>query len=73
MEGITSTSVVSQGVKSVESDPLSSFCEDDEIGCLLELYPRADGSVYVCGCGGSNSVSCDRLCDGGDRSRAVVV
>ncbi|CAK0808276.1 unnamed protein product [Prorocentrum cordatum] len=34
-------------------EPCALFCDEDEFGCHLEVNPRVDGSVYVCGCGGS--------------------
>ena len=39
------------------------------VGCQLELYPRSNGDLYVCGCGGSDTVSGNRLRDGWDSDR----
>ena len=38
-----------------------------------EIYPRPDGSVYICGIGGSEYVSGDRLRAGGDCESAEVI
>jgi len=51
MTGIQSTSLLFRVPKPVE--PCALFCDEDEFGCHLEVNPRVDGSVYVCGCGGS--------------------
>merc|ERR1719499_471466 len=37
------------------------FCSEDENGCHIEVYPRPDGQVYVCGCGGSRHIQPKRL------------
>ena len=52
MEGIWSTSLLFPPQAPV-SPPAALFCGEDEYGCHLEVNPRVDGSVYVCGCGGS--------------------
>ena len=57
--GIKSTSIVFTGT---EVEPFALFCgEDDRFNTHLEVYPRTSGSVYVCGVGGSEHVSPDRL------------
>jgi glycine/D-amino acid oxidase-like deaminating enzyme len=72
MEGIKSTSVVFTEeshpnlTKLVREDPVALFCDEDDNGCHLEVYPRPDGSVYLCGIGGSDYVKPPRLCSGGD-------
>ncbi|KAF4740661.1 hypothetical protein FOZ63_005756 [Perkinsus olseni] len=33
--------------------PLQSISSDDANGCHLEVYPRPDGDIYICGLGGS--------------------
>lgn len=38
-----------------------------------QVYPRPDGSVYVCGLGGSDYVSGARLLPGGDCDRPEKV
>jgi glycine/D-amino acid oxidase-like deaminating enzyme len=49
------------------ANPAACFCaEDVDRGTHLELYPRKDGSLYVAGLGGSDSVAGDRLRAGGD-------
>jgi fructoselysine-6-P-deglycase FrlB-like protein len=32
------------------------FCDEDENACHLEIYPRNNGEIYVCGCGGSDII-----------------
>eukprot|EP00933_Yihiella_yeosuensis_P062937 TRINITY_DN65972_c0_g1_i1.p1 TRINITY_DN65972_c0_g1~~TRINITY_DN65972_c0_g1_i1.p1 ORF type:complete len:371 (+),score=73.09 TRINITY_DN65972_c0_g1_i1:102-1214(+) len=52
MEGILSTSLLFRMPKPVEP-PCALFCGEDQFGCHLEVNPRVDSTVYVCGCGGS--------------------
>jgi glycine/D-amino acid oxidase-like deaminating enzyme len=66
MEGIKSTSIVYEAIDEVKKDPKACFCDEDQFSCHLELYPRPDGSLYICGWGGSDYVSGDRLRAGGD-------
>eukprot|EP00466_Bigelowiella_natans_P003933 jgi/Bigna1/86865/estExt_fgenesh1_pg.C_140170 len=33
--------------------PFALFCGESDDGTHLEVYPRPEGDVYVCGCGGS--------------------
>jgi glycine/D-amino acid oxidase-like deaminating enzyme len=70
IEGIRSTSVVFRDDEieaKVKHAPFALFCaEDPKNGTNLEVYPRNDGSVYVCGIGGSDYVSGARLREGGD-------
>lgn len=40
----------------VLDEPRALFCAEDDNGCHLEVYPRNNGDVYVCGCGGSEIV-----------------
>ena len=42
-------------------------------GCHLEVYPRANGDMYICGIGGSDYVEGDRLREGGDCAAASMV
>ncbi len=67
MEGIYSTSIVLPDceVASVQ-EPYALFCGEDVNGCHLEVYPRPDGKLYMCGLGGSDYVSGQRLFPGGD-------
>ena len=41
--------------------------------CHLEVYPRVDGSVYLCGIGGSDHVRGARLREGGDLQDASLM
>lgn len=66
MQGIKSTSVVYNDIPEIKAEPYAAFCDEDRYSCHLELYPRPDGSLYICGCGGSDYVSGDRLRSGGD-------
>lgn len=52
MQGILSTSLLFRVPQPVEP-PCALFCAEDEFGCHLEVNPRMDSTVYVCGCGGS--------------------
>lgn len=71
LEGVYSTSVVYAGDDAVAADPAALFCAEDSNGCHLEVYPRPDGSVYICGIGGSDYVRGDRLRAGGDLEDAT--
>ena len=75
MEGIYSTSIVYKNVESlkVPENSFACFCDEDSSGCHLELYPRSNGDMYVCGCGGSDHVSGDRLRKGGDCEHAGLI
>jgi glycine/D-amino acid oxidase-like deaminating enzyme len=66
MQGIKSTSLLYTGIPEIKAEPFACFCDEDRFNCHLELYPRPDGSLYICGCGGSDYVSGDRLREGGD-------
>jgi len=58
--GIKSTSVVFKSEEEIE--PFALFCgEDDDHGTHLEVYPRNSGEVYLCGIGGSEYVTPERL------------
>mmetsp|Transcript_85082 Transcript_85082/g.188959 ORF Transcript_85082/g.188959 Transcript_85082/m.188959 type:complete len:373 (-) Transcript_85082:95-1213(-) len=52
MEGVLSTSLLFNLPDPVEP-PCALFCDEDEYGCHLEVNPRKDGTLYICGCGGS--------------------
>lgn len=73
MEGIKSTSMVYRNMKDIMDEPFALFCEEDDNGCHLELYPRPNGDLYVCGCGGSDYVKGDRLREGGDCASAQLI
>ncbi|GAB5359796.1 hypothetical protein AAMO2058_000573100 [Amorphochlora amoebiformis] len=63
MTGIYSTSLVftAEGNEDVgakiREEPRALFCSEDRYGTHLEVYPRSNGDIYVCGCGGSRYVS----------------
>lgn len=73
MEGIKSTSMLYKSVPAVCVDPFAVFCDEDTNGCHLEIYPRPNGDVYVCGCGGSDHVRPERLRSGGDCSAPELI
>jgi len=52
MEGIYSTSIILRH-KEGSVAPHALFCSEAEDGTHLEVYPRPEGDVYICGCGGS--------------------
>ncbi|GAB5353321.1 hypothetical protein AAMO2058_000027000 [Amorphochlora amoebiformis] len=52
MVGIYSSSLIFQH-KAGSVAPFALFCSEDNNGTHLEVYPRPEGDVYVCGCGGS--------------------
>jgi glycine/D-amino acid oxidase-like deaminating enzyme len=54
MYGIASSSVIFKPPKQVQIKAQGCFCDKDpSTGTHLELYPRPDNTVYVCGIGGS--------------------
>mmetsp|Transcript_28983 Transcript_28983/g.33310 ORF Transcript_28983/g.33310 Transcript_28983/m.33310 type:complete len:474 (+) Transcript_28983:75-1496(+) len=61
MEGVKSTSIVwKKGEDDVDATAL--FCgEDNRFGTHLEVYPRPDGSIYICGIGGSDYITKEEL------------
>ena len=74
MTGIKSTSIVFEASEAVKSDPAALFCaEDPRFQTHLEVYPRVDGSVYLCGIGGSDYVDEERLAPGGDCESADLI
>ena len=73
MTGIKSTSIVYENNQAVQNEPFAAFCDEDSNGCHLELYPRADGSIYICGCGGSDYVDNSRMQPGGDCSTPSLI
>lgn len=67
--GIKSTSIVystEETRKRIAAEPFALFCAEDSFGCHMEVYPRYNGEVYICGLGGSDYVSGARLRAGGD-------
>jgi glycine/D-amino acid oxidase-like deaminating enzyme len=69
MEGVKSTSIVWEPPRDGTAvDATALFCgEDSRFGTHLEVYPRPDGTVYICGIGGSDYVSKDALKGGAFR------
>ncbi len=66
-EGIKSTSIVYDNIPQIRDEPYAAFCDEQaEFNTHLELYPRPDGTLYICGVGGSGYVSGDSLRDGGE-------
>lgn len=70
MEGVKSTSIVwKQPVlsedgkeKKIDVDATALFCgEDYRFGTHLEVYPRNNGEIYICGIGGSDYISKEDL------------
>jgi glycine/D-amino acid oxidase-like deaminating enzyme len=77
LQGIKSASVVirNEQLKArIAAAPFALFCgEDSRYGTHLECYPRSNGELYVCGIGGSDYVSGDRLRPGGDTESQEMV
>lgn len=69
MEGVKSTSIVwKKPEETNEVDATALFCgEDNRFGTHLEVYPRPDGSIYLCGIGGSDYISREDLKEGAFR------
>ena len=63
MEGVKSTSIVWKPPSDGDTvDAVALFCgEDHRYGTHLEVYPRPDGSVYICGIGGSDYITTAEL------------
>jgi len=69
MEGVKSTSIVWKppvdedgNAKFDAVDATALFCgEDDRFGTHLEVYPRPDGTIYICGIGGSDYITTPEL------------
>jgi glycine/D-amino acid oxidase-like deaminating enzyme len=73
MDGIKSTSIMFNGCDELVAEPFACFCEEDSNDCHLELYPRPNGDLYICGLGGSDHVSGDRLRPGGDCASSDLI
>eukprot|EP00566_Odontella_aurita_P009949 CAMPEP_0113599280 /NCGR_PEP_ID=MMETSP0015_2-20120614/42054_1 /TAXON_ID=2838 /ORGANISM="Odontella" /LENGTH=424 /DNA_ID=CAMNT_0000507389 /DNA_START=183 /DNA_END=1457 /DNA_ORIENTATION=- /assembly_acc=CAM_ASM_000160 len=69
MEGVKSTSIVWKKPEGAENvDATALFCgEDNRFGTHLEVYPRPDGTIYICGIGGSDYISKEDLKSGAFR------
>jgi len=62
MEGVKSTSIVWKKPEDSDVDATALFCgEDNRFGTHLEVYPRPDGTIYICGIGGSDYISKEEL------------
>lgn len=62
MEGVKSTSIVWKQRPGVNTDATALFCgEDYRYGTHLEVYPRPDNSIYICGIGGSDYITKEEL------------
>ncbi len=48
-------------VASLNKTPAALFCSEDAYGCHLEVYPRPDGEIYICGIGGSDYLDNERI------------
>jgi len=60
MQGVKSTSVVFAHPPASVA-PFALFCEEDRNGCHLEVYPRPNGEVYMCGVGGSEYLEAEEI------------
>ena len=54
MKAIVSSSLVytnnnAEVIQSLNSFPAALFCDEDIYNCQLEIFPRPNGDVYVCG------------------------
>lgn len=69
MEGIKSTSIVWKAPTNDNNvDATALFCgEDNRFGTHLEVYPRPDGTIYLCGIGGSDYITKEELKEGAYR------
>lgn len=69
MEGVKSTSIVWKQPEGEEvTDATALFCgEDYRFDTHLEVYPRPDGTIYICGIGGSDYITKEELKEGAFR------
>lgn len=68
MEGVKSTSIVWKQPEGEIVDATALFCgEDYRFNTHLEVYPRPDGTIYICGIGGSDYITKEELKDGAFR------
>ena len=62
MEGVKSTSIVWKEREGTATAATALFCgEDNRFGTHLEVYPRPDNSIYICGIGGSDYITKEEL------------
>ena len=73
LNAVYSSSIVYSGTQEVAAEPYALFCAEDSNSCHLECYPRVDGSIYLCGIGGSDYVRGARLREGGDLQDASMM
>ena len=45
MDGVKSTSLIYKAGEVVKAEPFACFCEEDDFGCHLEIYPRSTGEL----------------------------
>ena len=65
MQGVWSSSMVFRDCEPIKKEFAALFCSEDSNGCHVEFYPRPDGSLYLCGLGGSTYISGAELRLGG--------
>jgi len=65
MEGVKSTSVIFQKKDETHpgmlTEPAALFCAGDANDCHLEVYPRPNGDVYICGIGGNDYLNAGQI------------
>jgi glycine/D-amino acid oxidase-like deaminating enzyme len=74
MQGIKSTSIVWKApVEDATVDATALFCgEDNQFGTHLEVYPRPDYTIYICGIGGSDYIDTEQLKAGAFRDECLA-
>lgn len=74
IQGIKATSMVYKNCPRIVLDePYALFCDADDNGCELEIYPRPNGEIYICGCGDSEVLGGDQLRPGGEAMNASLI
>lgn len=74
IQGVKSTSMVYKNCPDIIlQEPYALFCDEDENECHLEIFPRNNGEIYVCGCGGSDTVGGNQLRPGGEAMNAAMI
>jgi glycine/D-amino acid oxidase-like deaminating enzyme len=75
MNGILSNAMIYKNIEAIKQEPYALFCDEDRNHCHLEVYPRPNGDVYICGLGHTDGsdhyISDDRLREGGDHATAL--
>lgn len=74
MQGIKSTSIVWKAPEEGTTvDATALFCgEDNQFGTHLEVYPRPDNTIYICGIGGSDYIDTEQLKVGAFRDECLA-